>query len=143
MERYSNWPEHLSFAGKGTHLDMARIQDEASRLQAVVNAQVMKAVFGGLARASRWLVAATAQVLRALLAGVAACRLHNELSYFSDAQLAQLGIARGDIARYVFDIVDTASSSDRTTRGTRLNAVPGGRSTAEAQLQESPRRRAA
>lgn len=144
MERYNAAPDYLERAGKYTFLDVARVQEDAARLQTEVNAQVMGALVGNLARAARWLASGTARVVRDHWAGVAVGRLNSELGRFSDSQLARLGIARGDIPSYVARLVDTPLLGDRPVLDSANVSIIGSDVADEAAANEEPvRRRAA
>lgn len=144
MERYDAAPDYLERAGNYTFRDVARVQEDAARLQAEVNAQVMGALVGGLGRAGRWLASGTARVLRNHWNGVAAGRLTGELARFSDSQLARLGIARSDIPSYVARLVDAPSTGDRPALDSASPALVGASVADEAAANEEPvRRRAA
>lgn len=144
MERYSTAPDYLERAGTYTFRDVARVREDAARLQAEVNAQVMGALVGRIGRAVRWLASGTARVVRDHWAGVAVGRLNSELGRFSDSQLARLGIARGDIPSYVATLVDTPLMGDRPIFDTASLAIVGSDVADEAAANEEPvRRRAA
>ncbi len=144
MERYNAAPDYLERAATYTFRDVARVQEDAARLQAEVNAQVMGALVGGLGRAIRWLVSGTARVARDHWAGVAVGRLNNELGRFSDSQLSRLGIERGDIPSYVAALVDTPLMGDRPVLDSASLAIVGSDIADETAANEEPvRRRAA
>jgi len=140
MERYASEPDFLARGDKYTFHDVLRVQEEAARLQAEVNAQVMTALVGGLVRAVRWTATGIAHVLREQWVSVAAYRLHNELRRFSDRQLAQLGITRDEIASYVASVAGAKPAGQPVA----LQAIDGGRIAGEIDQQDEPvRRRAA
>ena len=144
MQRYDAAPDYLERAGTYTFRDVARVQEDAARLQAEVNAQVMGALVGGIGRAARWLASGTARVLSDHWAGVAAGRLTSELGRFSDSQLARLGIAREDIPSYVATRVDTPLRGDRPVIDSLRPSMLGSDVADEAAANEDPvRRRAA
>lgn len=139
MERALSGPDYLERAGTYTLDDILRVQEEAARLQAEVNAQVMGALVGGVGRAVRWAATGTVRFLRDQWVGVAAYRVHNELNRLSDRQLAQLGVSRDEITPYVAGLVAGAAEQP-----VALRAIDGGRIAGEAKTQEVPvRRRAA
>ncbi len=143
MERYSDAPDYLERAGKYTFHDVARVQEDAARLQAEVNAQVMGALVGGIGRAVRWLASGTARILQAHWEGVATSRLINEFGRFSDAQLARLGITRAEIPSFVVTRV-AALGGDQLTVDSARRAIVGSDIANEAAANEEPvRRRAA
>lgn len=140
MERYASGPDFLARGDKYTFHDVLRVQEEAARLQAEVNAQVMTALVDGLGRAVRWTAAGVARYLRDQWVGVATYRVHNELSRFNDRQLAQLGITRDEIVSYVASLVATKPAEQPVA----LQAIAGGRIAGKTRKQDEPvRRRAA
>ncbi|MBE0530640.1 MAG: hypothetical protein IH626_07400 [Rhodospirillales bacterium] len=143
MERYNAAPDYLDRGGKYTLHDVLRVQEDAARLQAEVNAQVMGALVGGLGRAVRWLASGTTRVLRDHWAGLAVGRLTGELGRFSDSQLARLGIARGDIPSYVATLVDTPLMGDRPVLDSASPAIVGSDVADEVAANEEPARRRA
>lgn len=144
MERNSIGPDYLDRAGKYTLLDVVRVQEEAARLQAEVNAEVMGKLVGGIGRAVRGMASGTARVLRDHWAGVAAGRLNNELARFSDSQLAKLGIVRADIPSYVAGLVETPLMGDRPVIDSVRQTIVGSSLADEPAANEEPiRRRAA
>lgn len=144
MERYNAAPDYLDRAGNYTLADVLRVEREAARLQAEVNAQVMGKLVGGIGRAARRLASATAKVLRDHWAAVAAGRLTGELGRFSDSQLARLGIDRNGIASYVAARVETPLMGDRPAVDSVRRAIVGSDVVGKAPANEEPvRRRAA
>lgn len=144
MERYTAASDYLERGDKYTFRDVARVQEDAARLQTEVNAQVMGALVGGLGRAVRWLASGTARVVRDHWTGVAVGRLNSELGRFSDSQLARLGIAREDIPSYVATLVDTPLKGDRPVIDSAGPAILGSDVADEVAANEEPvRRRAA
>jgi len=144
MERHNALPNYLDRAATYTLLDVLRVQEEATRLQAEVNAQVMGKLVGGIGRAVGRLASGIAEVLRDHWAGVAAGRLTRELGRFSDSQLARLGISRDDIASYVAARVETPPMGDRPVIESARLAIVGSDVGGEVAANEEPvRRRAA
>ena len=143
MERTSIRPDYLERAGTYTLHDVLRVQEDAARLQAEVNAQVMGKVVGGIGRAVRGLASGAARVLRDHWAGVAAGRLTSELARLGDSRLARLGIARADIPSYVASLVETPLMGDRPVIDSVRQAIVGGDLADAAANEESARRRAA
>lgn len=140
MEHHASGPDYLARAGKFTVEDMLRIQEDAARLQAEVNAQVMTALVNGLGRATRRVGLAIGRFLREQWVGVAAYRVHGELSRLSDHQLARLGIRRDEIASYVASVVAAGPAEQPVA----LKAIAGGRIAGDTAAEEQPvRRRAA
>lgn len=143
MERYDSGSHYLERAGSYTLHDVLRVQEEAARLQAEVNAQAMTAVVGAIGRAAGWLLSGTAGYFRDQWASIAAYRLSNELGRFSDGKLARLGITRGEIEPYVAAQVGIPFGAARPIAASAVPGVVGGKAVDETAANEEPARRRA
>ena len=113
--------------------EAARQRAEAVRETVAVIGRAIGAVFRGVFRVFTMIAEASA-----------AMRLYEELSRLDDAALADLGIRREQIGRYVADSMDAAAGRRQAVAAeSGLAAIDGGRNERPAVADDLPRRRAA
>ena len=117
----------------------ARLEKEAARLQA----EAVRRSVVALGRALRAAFLGTFRVLGMIAKGAAAVRLYEDLSSLDDAALANMGITRDGISRFVMDAMDGTLNRKQAVPGPELSAIDGGRSERPVEADDLAQRRAA
>ena len=106
MSDTMNWTETLRGTRPYTFDDVLRVREDAARMQSEAVSRHLAWIGGGAWRALKWFGRGLYGLAEAGVNGVTALRLFEELNGLSDRELADRGLTRDDISRYVLAALD-------------------------------------